>query len=174
MKHSHFARVILAFIILFIAAILGGCGTTSKIKNSQSEAVKLEAKEESVQKTKTTTKEVVDTNVTIKGEKAEASKPIDAILKGDTLTASTNGTKVKTWFNPSTGNLHAEAETQERTIPIKSERMLTTETSAENKSELKAETETEQSAKETERTGLSFGWQFWICLIILLVLVYLF
>jgi hypothetical protein len=117
--------------------------------------------------------EKIDTSVKLPGDTAKASAPIENIMRGDTLKAETNGTKLEVFFNPSTGRVHAKAITEPKDVPIIIDRTTRIENDIEREEEAKFHTATEDKQVDRNESNLLNPWLWLIWLILVLVVAYL-
>lgn len=158
-------------IAIVLAIILTGCGSLKK--SVHKEATDSSSVVTATDKSTTTITEKADTTVKIKGDTAKASKPLDNLVKGDTLKAESNGTKVEVYFNPTTGRIHAQAITEPKEIPI----LIDRTTKVENDLRYQEEKEFHQEHKDVQvdrkETNLLNPYLWVVWLIFALVLLYL-
>lgn len=115
-------RLILSLSLLIA---LSGCGTIQKHK--QKDEHKQTVTIDSAAMTTKKVVEKVDTTVKVSGGNSNGAKPVDNILKGDSLVIEDNTQRVVVDYDPTTGNIRAKAQVKDRNIPIQIDR--TTETS---------------------------------------------
>lgn len=165
------SRILLLVIVAALILLsLSACGSSRKVVTKST--VDSTVTTTTAKQTETTVKEKADTNVTIKGDTAQASKPLDNFIAGDTLESDNNGTRLKMWYNPSTKRVHGEAITEPRTVAITIDRETTT------KANEQAQTEAQVSKTETHKDIKKSGTPWyatpypWLCLILLVVVGY--
>jgi hypothetical protein len=160
-------------IILLLAMALASCGTLKKtVHKETADSSSVVTKED---KTKTKITEKADTTVRIKGDTAKATKPLENLVKGDTLRAKTNGTSLNVFYNPKTGDVHAEAITEPKDVPIVVDRTTETQNDIREQEERDFHSATEDKQIDREETELlkDATWLIVVGLITLLVLLYL-
>jgi hypothetical protein len=156
---------------IFISIALASCGTLSKSVHKQTtdSTSNVSTRDKSV----SIISEKIDTSVKLKGDTAKASKPLENILKGDTLKASTNGTSLEVFYNPTTGQVHAKAITEPKDVPVIMDRTTRIENDIEQDEEYKFHNAIEDKEVEREESNLLNPWLYVVWLILALALAYL-
>lgn len=156
---------------MLLALMLASCGTFRKSVQKQT------TDSTSIQSTRETnlsiTSEKIDTIVKIKGDTAKATKPLENLVKGDTLKASTNGTSVEVFYNPSTGNIHAKAITEPQNVPVVMDRMIVHNSDVIASEEYNFHHAIEEKNVQKEETNLLNPYLWVVWLIILLAVAYI-
>lgn len=150
--------------------MLASCGTMKKtVQKETTDSTSLATKED---KTKTKITEKADTTVRIQGDTAKATKPLDNLIKGDTLKAKSNGTSLEVFYNPKTGDLHAKAITEPKDVPILVDRTTEIHNDIFEKEEAEFHTATESKDVEREETNVFKQFAWILALIVLLAALY--
>jgi hypothetical protein len=160
-------------LILLLAMMLASCGTLRK--NVQKETKDSTSTISTRDKSVSIITEKIDTSVKLPGDTAKASKPLDNLIKGDTLKASTNGTQLEVYYEPTTGRIHAKAITEPKDVPIIIDRTTKVENDIEREEEAAFHSATEDKQIDREETEIlkDATWLIVVGLIALLVLLYL-
>lgn len=158
-------------LILLLSITLASCGSLNKsVRKQTTDSTSIQATRQANVSIIT---EKLDTSVQLKGDTAKATKPLDNLVKGDTLKASTNGTSVEVFYNPVTGNIHAKAITEPRLVPVIIDRTTELRSETESIEEREFHQAIESKDVEREESSLLNPWLWVVWLIILLALLYL-
>jgi hypothetical protein len=156
-------------IALLLALTLVGCASTRKVVETSRTDTAIKSEEVSTSKeiSTTVTTEKVDTTVTIPGETTSVTRPLDELLRGDTITAESNGTSVKVVYNPKTNTVTAVGKTEERTVPVSLFKTTTTNLERDSRTDYKSDTRIREDEKAVTKEKESV-FKEWAWLIILL------
>ena len=161
-------------IIFWLAITLMGCASTRKVVEASStdKAIKTEEVTTSKEKVTTVTTEKVDTTVTIPGATTTVTRPLDEILRGDTIKAENNGTSVAVVYNPSTGTVTAVGKTAFREVPITLNKTTTSVAERGSRTDYKSDTRVKEEDKvvDKEKESIFKEWA-WLILLLLFLLI---
>lgn len=171
MKSRILSWILLSVIAGLIAFSLTGCGSSRKAVTKSTSDSTVSA--QTVRTNTITTREKVDTLVSIPGDTAKASKPLDNLIAGDTLEASTNGTRVRVWYDHGRKSVYGEAITEPTQVPVTIDRLSTASTTESVQTEAKVSKSDSHIRKETSAIPWYFSPWPWLCLIVLVIVGYL-
>lgn len=154
----------LLLILVIIVLILFSFPQCTVNKNKQMRHTKMDSsisitsngyrkiEKDSIAETSTKVTEIIDTTITIKGDTTSASKPIDNILRGDTLKSVVNGLYLKV-FTDGKGLLKAIAIVQDRKVKINKIRNIETKSKVIDKGEstIKESNQTKMDVKKEDK-----------------------
>lgn len=138
-------------IILLAAFTFISCGAR-KTRKTEYKENKTETSRDTtaiVSETKTTT--VIDTTITVKGEEAKASKPLEDLKRGDTLKTETNRHSTKTYYDKKTKSVVTDTKVKDEVIPLKARVYKENKTTTNKGTNKTSSTEILASQKDTER-----------------------
>jgi hypothetical protein len=161
-------------IVLWLALTLVGCASTRKVVETSSTDTSIKSEEvtTSTEKVTTVTTEKVDTTVTIPGETTSVTRPLDDLLRGDTIKAENNGTSVAVVYNPTTGTVTAVGKTAFREVPITLNKTTTSVAERGSRTDLKSDTRVKEQDKvvDKEKESIFKEWAWLILLLSFLLL----
>lgn len=140
--------------ILFLAVALASCGTFKK--HSTKEEQKSITKVDSSALVVTQTTKKVDTSVSIKGSQQYASKPVDNILKGDSLVLDNEQQRIVVDYDPTTGNIRAQGKVKDLEQRIQLNE--TTVTATQSQKSVETEQEAKKITKDSVKENDQFAW----------------
>lgn len=146
-------RLILSLSLLIA---LTGCGTFRKHheKDEHKQTVTIDSAAMTTKKVV----EKVDTTVKISGGKSNGAKPVDNIVKGDSLVIEDNTQRVVVDYDPLTGNIRAKAVVYDRDVPVQMDRVTETTDQVELHRNAEQETKHEITEKKNEVGADGFAW----------------
>lgn len=153
----------LAFIIALAAILIIGL-SACKVKNKSADKSTADIKTE--QTTSTTAVTVIDTIIKVGGDTAALVAPMFEFLKGDTLLAETNGTKIMLQYDKKTNTVKAAAITKEKYVPVKATK---TETKQENTKTAVKTTAVHKQQTVKSDVGSNLKWLFWLFLVLAII-----
>lgn len=177
-----FLYSIFFILFMFILFSLVGCSVSRKTSR-ETEKTKDVDISQSTQNTVNTAQTVTKTtekttgNLTIPASSVKAAKPIENILKGDTMKSSDGNVSTSVYLDKN-GNIEAVTTTNPRTIPVNN--VKETET-AKTEAQTSDNSKLDISAKETEKEAIKRDFKaktsilpYGIAIAILLLVVYVF
>jgi len=157
--------------VLLLALTLVGCAGTKKIVETSRTDTHTITQETTTERetTLTITTEEIDTTVTIAEQVASVTRPLDELLRGDTISASQNGTSVQVFLDQTTGNITAIGKTEEQKIPVKGTRTTKTRSDRDSRTDSKSDTVTKEREKTTTKEKEPWFDPFWVLVLILIL-----
>lgn len=153
MKPRRIAQIILILLTyLLIMAIFTSCAPMRKVKTTSTI--------DSTGKTEVITTRKVDTLIKIPTSTVTGSKPLDNLIKGDSLVTENNQVRVAVKIDPATGNVTATGTVKPVEVPVQiNERR-------EERNEVAVTKKEEHKEKEPDS---GFAWA-WIMVLLLLIM----
>lgn len=117
-----------------------------------------------------------DTNVTLRADTTQGSKPLQQITEGHPLVVDDGNTAIDVSYNARTGNIDAKAVSKPKTIPLRihttTDQAQQLNTATAEKAQQKTEVKASASDKSVQKAGASFWvWVGIVGGILLLVIV---
>jgi hypothetical protein len=154
MKPRRIAQIILILLTyLLIMAIFTACAPMRKVKTSSTT--------DSAAKTEIITTRKVDTLIRIPASTVTGSKPLDNLIKGDSLVTENAQVRVAVKIDAATGNVTATGTVKPVEVPVKVDERR------EERNEV-AVTKKEESKEKEPDAGFLWGWSMVLLLIFLL------
>jgi archaellum component FlaF (FlaF/FlaG flagellin family) len=160
-KPDPIARLILGIILLigtiFIIASLSSCSVFRKVnKDIQKADVKTKIETNTDTKITETSTKTADSTIHQPGSVVTGQKPLDNIVKGDSLVTENAQVKSTVKYDKKTGNIHVKTEAKPQDIHIKVNENKTKVTESKSKTQEKTKSNTVQ--KKVAKTSFNLWW----------------